>query len=123
MTVSPAGFERVSVKIRLVVPELPSTTAASFASRKGRVCARAIRLRRQSSSSSAAHRTRRVGEKLAAATIPNTVGIHSGSVRFLQFFSTQPTQCRQSIVTPEHTAKQKPRSCGVLQKLAAYFLR
>src|SRR3989442_317539 len=132
MTVSLAGFERMSVKIRLVVPELPSTTAASLASRKGGVCAGAIRLRRQGSSRRAirrisaseltgatltgllsptlssrggegeetacsfvkwlnsvavVRRTRRFREKLGVGTtIPNTVRIHNGSDRFLQFF-------------------------------------
>src|SRR5437016_9341778 len=65
MTVSLTGFERVSVKIRLVVPELPSTTATSLASRNGRVCAGAVGLRRQSSKK----RTRISARELTGAAL------------------------------------------------------
>src|SRR6266446_9216927 len=89
MTVSLAGFERVSARTRLVVPELPSTTAASFAWRKGGVCAGAIRFTRQSSNKRAIRRLRLFCEKLGAATITNTVRVNNERVRFPQFFSTQ----------------------------------
>src|SRR5882724_3105526 len=89
MTVSLAGFESVSAKTRFVVPELPSTTTASLASRKGRVCAGALRLTRQSSRKRAIRRLQLFREKLEAATIPNTARVNSESVSFLQFFSTQ----------------------------------
>src|SRR5438552_12934981 len=103
MTVSLAGFERVSVKIRLVVPELPSTTAASFASSKGRVCAGAIRFTRQNSSRRPIRRVLRFREKLGAATIPNTVRVNNESARLLQFFSTQCPHGVRTVAQKEKT--------------------
>src|SRR6267378_396144 len=109
MTVSPAGLERVSVKIRLVVPELPSTTAVSLTSSRGGVCAGALRRARHTSKNKTTRRILRFRAKPGTATIPNTVRIHNGSGRFLQFLST-PSRIPSVMAAVEHAWKRKLRS-------------
>src|SRR6266404_1489902 len=109
MTVSLAGLERVSVEIRLVVPELPSTTAVSLASSRGGVCAGALRRARHTSKNKTTRRILRFRAKPGTATIPNTARIHNGSGRFLQFFST-PSRIPSVMAAVEHAWKRKIRS-------------
>src|SRR6266576_5474519 len=120
MTVSLAGLERVSVKIRLVVPELPSTTAVSLASSRGGVCAGALRRARHTSKNKTTRRILRFRAKPGTATIPNTVRIHNGSGRFLQFFST-PSRIPVSDGSRRTCLEKKNPLTQVLQRLVAYF--
>src|SRR5258706_40700 len=117
MTVSLAGFESVSAKTRFVVPELPSTTTASLASRKGRVCAGALRLTRQSSRKRAIRRLQLFREKLEAPIIH--VRVRGGEVWILS--RRTKIELRACLTLPRK--EKTPLTRGFFQKSAAYFLR